>query len=204
MLLYEISKTSSANTISVYTYLTDSPELKASNSSADIPLSSNAQLRLSSDNSVYLSDNKIVTDNSDILSRVEQVILYKIYSNATTEVAWTITESINHQSLDDMCIFQLQNGSFVLSILDTTTVRFFEYNNFDFHFLSDFFLSVTIDCFIYQILVLCIKALLFNSTMVQRKLLQRDSALCCFFSSVVIFLIWLIYINKLNIFNVFL
>ena len=161
MLLYEISKTSSANTISVYTYLTDSPELKASNSSADIPLSSNAQLRLSSDNSVYLSDNKIVTDNSDILSRVEQVILYKIYSNATTEVAWTITESINHQSLDDMCIFQLKNGNFVLSILDTTTVRFFEYNNFDCHFLSDFFLSVVIDCFIYQILVLCIKAHLY-------------------------------------------
>ena len=127
-LLYEISKTSSANTISVYTYSTDS--LKTS-SSADIPLSSNAQLRLSSDNSVYISDNKIVTDNSDILSRVEQVILYKVSSNATTEVAWTITESINHQSLDDMCIFQLQNGSFVLSILDTTTVRFFEYNNFD-------------------------------------------------------------------------
>ena len=81
-LLYEISKTSSANTISVYTYSTDSLKTSSSN---DIPLSSNAQLRVSG-SSVYLSDNKIVTDNSDILSRVEQVILYKVYSNATTEV----------------------------------------------------------------------------------------------------------------------
>ena len=120
-ILYEITKTSSSNSINVYTYSTDAVK---SSTSGDIPLSSNAQLRVSG-SSVYISDNKIVIDNSNILNRVEQVILYKVSSSSATTVAWTITESLNHHSLDDMCIFQLQNGNFVLSILDTTTIHFF-------------------------------------------------------------------------------
>ena len=99
-ILYEITKTSSSNSINVYTYSTDAVK---SSTSGDIPLSSNAQLRVSG-SSVYISDNKIVTDNSNILSRVEQVILYKVSSSSATTFAWTITESLNHHSLDDMCI----------------------------------------------------------------------------------------------------
>ena len=50
----------------------------------------------------------------------------------------------------------------VFAIINTTWISLdSEKNNFDCRFLQDFFISIVLDCFLYQILILCLKALLY-------------------------------------------
>ena len=50
----------------------------------------------------------------------------------------------------------------IFAIINTTWISLdSEQNNFDCRFLEDFFISIVLDCFLYQILILCLKALLY-------------------------------------------